>query len=64
MTPNKQMLLPNKKILNAARESQAQFFLGENNRFKRNILQAGLIQCGKTFSININKRLLLSFTYR
>lgn len=43
----------------AARESQAQkHFFGENNRFKRNILQAGLIQCGKTFSININKRLL------
>jgi len=45
--------------IEAARESQAEKFLGgENNRFKRNILQAGLIQCGKTFSININKRLL------
>lgn len=33
-------------------------FFGENNCFKRNILQAGLIQCAKTSSININKRLL------
>lgn len=64
MTPNKRMLLPNKKILNAVRESQAQYFLEKTTALRGIFLQAGLIQCGKTFSININKRLLLSFTYR
>lgn len=51
------MLLPENRQQEKARHIFFFFFFGENNRFLRE-MQAGLIQCAKTSSININKRLL------